>query len=404
MSKKVGILTLYYKNRNYGGLLQAYALQKFLTEEGIDSEQISFSFAIDDRSNYLGGFWKNPPIKKVKQLYHYLHHKAIVAAKKLLSLPYQKRLKKRIEAFENFQNRIPHSEYIYRTETIKESTDWYNIYICGSDVIWNAGIAPEVSCLGFAKNQKRIAYAPSIGKGDPPHWWLESYGPYLKRLDAVSVREDSVRKGIKKRFPELTITTVLDPVFLLSDDIWDKMLNVAEVTRKVSGSKQLSEANGGYLFCYLLGSSVVQREEVTKLAKKWNKRIVSFPFAEDHMFRKCDKKFGDEKQYEAGPEDFLNILRNADVVVTDSFHAIAFSLIFHRPFWAVDRKEKEETTGLNGRILNLLLEVGMKDRYCDDVHIADIPLEKELDYKQFDIDFSIKREESRRYLLENLLE
>lgn len=404
MSRKVGILTLYYKNRNYGGLLQAYALQKFLKEEGIESEQISFSFVMDDRKKYFRGFWKNSPVKKAKQLYHYLCYKVIKVAKILLSLPYSKQLQGRINAFDFFQNQIPHSECIYRTETIKKSIGQYYTYICGSDVIWNAGISPEVSCLGFVKEQKKIAYAPSIGKADPPNWWLESYGPYLKKLDAISVREDSVRKGIKKMFPELTVSTVLDPIFLLSDNLWSRLLDDVEAANEKTSSKLLEKVDNGYLFCYLLGSSVVQREGITKLAKKWNKNIVTFPFAEDHMFRKCDKIFGDEKKYEAGPEEFLNLLRHADVVVTDSFHAVAFSLIFHRSFWAVDRKEKEKTTGLNGRILNLLSEVGMEDRYSEDTNIANLSLEKTPDYKQFDMDFNIKREASRRYLLENLIE
>lgn len=396
-NEKIGILTLYYKNRNYGGLLQAYALQKFLAQEGLECEQISFDFT-RNYNRFLKGFLNNPPTEKAKQIYRYIRYKKNSLIKIALSLPYRKKVQKRIEAFDSFQNQIPHSDRVYLVENIMESLESYHKYICGSDVIWNAGIPPEVSCLGFVKDRLKIAYAPSIGIADPPSWWLEAYGPYLKRLDAISVREDSVREGIEKAFPKLSIESVLDPVFLLTDNFWIEFAVNIEETK----SNSLDTIADGYVFCYLLGSSMKQREEITKLAKKWNKKIVTFPFAEDHMFRKCDKDFGDCKQYGAGPKEFLRLLCDADVVITDSFHATAFSMIFHRPFWVVDRKLQENSTGMNGRAINLLLDVHLQERYCEDVNITKLPLEALPDYQEFDMKFSLKRKASRRYLLENL--
>lgn len=118
------------------------------------------------------------------------------------------------------------------------------------------------------------------------------------------------------------VSVVLDPVFLLSAADWHEIVQEPHIKTP-------------YIFCYLLGSNKEQHERAIKIAKENSCKLVTIPYL--NGYNQLDDNFGDIQISAASPQEFLGLIENAAGVVTDSFHATAFSVIFNRPFWALSR-------------------------------------------------------------------
>ena len=392
MSLKVGILTLYYDNKNYGGLLQAYALQHYLEQSGVDSEQICYRNDFSEAAFYKQNIKDSTGIAKVKKTVRFVQFLLRSGLNSVMNLRIKGKIAVRDKAFYRFQNAVPHSERVYDKSSIKESLKKYSAFVCGSDVIWNAGIPAYISCLGFVPDgMKKVAYAPSLGTSVPPEWWLKEYKPFLEKLDAVSVREQSINDYISGKIPKLGVKTMPDPTFLLTSADWNN--TIAKIHPKVSGK---------YMLCYLLGDSIAQRQGIKALAEKNGLKIVTFPFIADGKYRKCDSDFGDHKLFDVSPSEFLSLIKNSEIVVTDSFHAVVFSLIFHKNFRAVNRMNKN-SSGMSGRITNLLKAVGLSDFFVENnAEIAKNNITVKIDFENADKAVEAMRAEGQKYLKDSL--
>lgn len=168
MNKKIAILTLYYHNYNYGGLLQAYALQKAITDLGYQAEQISYKL----ESGYDG--W-NPIKASIKKPMAYLYHGAKYG--KWFD-QYTVRQKK----FEAFAENIPHTEVV-TAQTISELSNQFDCFVCGSDQIWNPiGWQPTLFFDFLPDDKKRISYAASIARDELTEEEYAFMEPYLDKF------------------------------------------------------------------------------------------------------------------------------------------------------------------------------------------------------------------------------
>ena len=189
----IGIITLYYKNYNIGGLLQAYALQKILSNLNIESEQVrvwhykrEYITFQNKVSRKIGHIIKNP-IKEAKVT---INNSNLKKRRKLI----QDELLIRENLMEQFMDRIPHSNEVYDIYNISESLQLYNGYIVGSDQIWNDDYITQdymkINMLSFVPNTiLKMSYAASIGKHNNFKDWFINDLDYLKKFDAISVRE-----------------------------------------------------------------------------------------------------------------------------------------------------------------------------------------------------------------------
>lgn len=328
--KKIGIITFYYKNYNYGGLLQAYALPTVLREKfHFDAEQISYNPV------------KGPQIKKEKGFYQI----AICIVKKVLS----KKLLQRENAFEKFIQEIPHSKKMYAYDSVKECGTLYDIFVCGGDQIWNDHKNKyelkntEIYTLQFApKNKKKFSYAPSMAILETTECFQTVFSKGIEDFDAISIREEQSKEIIQKMITK-SIETVVDPVLLLSREDWEKILKEPKIKEK-------------YLLCYLLSDNIEQRKAVEKIAKRENLKIVTMPHILMNVVRKCDLFFGDIHDYISGPAEFLGLIKNAEMIITDSFHACVFSMIFEKKFGVFERNGRNEIGNMNSRIYGFLKE------------------------------------------------
>lgn len=384
--KKVGILTMYNNSNNYGGVLQAYALQKAIEKLGYKCEQISFRKTTQKKlTNNLKNRVETNGILEVCSWAIKRSNKVIVSkiAKKLYSKKYEEEILERKEKFKRYRDSIPHSCEYY-SENIEESLKNYDIYVCGSDQIWKPGVVCKEYLLEFVPDNKyKFSYAASISKNilslDEREYLIKG----INRLDCVSLRESQTVEVIQQ-FTDKKIESVLDPTLLISKEEWEKQCGVVKVNEK-------------YIFCYLLGFDKKQRDIIKKLALKTKMKIVTIPFA-DGKYNFMDNDFGDIKLCSAGPGEFLTLIKNAELVITDSFHATVFSNIFETDFYVLGRTEEP---AMNTRIISLLDMFNLQERL---LYVADELLNwKPIDFtKRKRYDKELKK--SEEYLVNALAE
>ena len=213
---KVGIVTLYHANYNFGGLLQAYALpvalEKYL---GISAEQIDYVFMPPEEEK---------KIKDVVSIKKIIYKFGIMFFNKLEKNNFNKRKR----AFEQFMKDIPHSKRRYEYDSISDSQKKYKNYICGGDQIWSDNQQTKwfrnedlrVFTLQFVPEQvKKISYAPSMAVLQLTNEFKKEFSIGINRFNAISVREKK-SLSVLRRITDKTITVVVDPVLLLKENDW----------------------------------------------------------------------------------------------------------------------------------------------------------------------------------------
>ena len=383
-SDTVGIITFYHENYNFGGLLQAYALptaiQKYF---GLSAEQIDYALSIErdnaaSHSHAKVGRMGNPVYRLGIWFFSRLEHT---------------NLSKRKAAFDQFIGDIPHSNQTYDVRTISECRDQYGICVCGGDQIWSDCSIDSPSynmeeykaySLQFAgPRTKKIAYAPSMAVLAMTEEYKTIMKKGLAEFHAISVRERS-SIPLLRQITEKEIRVVVDPVLLLPETEWNDLVR--------------ENNNQKYILCYLLADSIAQRVAVKKLARKLHLPIVTFPHILLNVVRKSDLFFGDIRDYASGPREFLGLIKNAEFVITDSFHACVFSMIFRTPFAVFERDKANRKGNMNSRIYDFLEEYHLEHQLVTEETLAGMNEIPKVDFSYAHQHWKRRREESLEYL------
>lgn len=313
---------------NVGASLQAYALQTYLKSLGHGVE------IIDYKPPYLSNHYSfstvNPMFNKpvIKQLYLLAKFPGRFKA-------YHSKRKANFDLFKNDYLCLTKNQY-HSNEELKISPPSADVYFAGSDQIWNPlfnnGKDPAFY-LDFApKDSIKASYAASFSVESLPNDIKDKTREYLKNFDYISVRESSGIKILNSLGFDYCFD-VCDPVFLLDRIEWDKL------TFNIS--------NEDYLLIYDFDNSEVVKSIAKKVVEQKNLKIYSI----------FNLNYADECFYNEGPLGFLSLIKNAKFVISNSFHATAFSIIYNVPFCVVNRKED-----INTRMKDLLSLLGMKNR------------------------------------------
>ena len=252
-------------------------------------------------------------------------------------------LNKHKEAMRNFRNKIPHSVNVYNKETISNVEERYDIFITGSDQVWNFEWYHPAFFLDFVTQKPKISYAASMAVDSLNENQKILIKEHLKDFNAISVRENNALELLKDLTPILPIR-VVDPVLLLDKEEWDN----------VSSERQIKDE---YIFCYFLGNNKNERKIAKKFAKKKNLPIVTAIFSNNVL----DFYFGAKRLYGVGPEDFISLIKHSQYVFTDSFHAVVFSYIYKRQYFVFNR---EQTGVMNSRIISITNLFNASKRFC----------------------------------------
>lgn len=346
--QNIGIISLYWDNNNYGGLLQAYALTKFLNSRNYNTKQISFrreflhpksifTRYLDNIKNY--GFFKSVFLKIFFTLRQRKHKNQV---------NYNKNIKQRNKSFHNFRLSVPHTKKEYYKDTITAIPN-IDTYICGSDQIWSfdKNLFNEAFWLNFVNNKKKIAYAASPSINYKNNKQLEFFYNNTKDFSAISFREkqSTITKTSNNTYIkhlQENLITVLDPVFLLSKHDWTKICK-PKIDPKATA-------------CVFLYSKSNKYRKIIKEYCSNNKlKIINFPYLENYR-NKNDENFADINIYE-GPETLLSCIKDSEIIFTDSFHILAFSIIFNKPIVVFKRNTKFPFFHTNNKRIENLLNI-----------------------------------------------
>ena len=356
----IGIVT-FSRACNYGAFLQAYALQEILCEDDTIKAYIIDYKVGNIEKRYSPLFWMSTKRNLIKKIIKTL-------------LEYNSILR-RNNAFKKSRN----SYYNYLTRPIAKQNllvceKEYDAYIVGSDQVWNREIIhgdDDFFFLNFT-NKLKFSYAASVGNIPRTDEELQKIIQNISRFNGISVRERSFGCLLKKYIPNVVCS--LDPVFLLSRERWisfaDRINQKPYVLFFSMG--QNANVNAAYLFAQ-------------KIAK--DKGLVLLYLSDNDLWYKYirAKHFGI-----ATPNEFLGLINEASYVVTNSFHATAFSIIFHKDFYV------ETEIARNGRILDLLSDYGLEDRALQRGKTKENI--RMIDWEKVDYITNKNRDDSKEYL------
>ena len=388
---KTAIVTLFHGSSNYGGILQAFALQKVVASinENLSCELLNYkanqqsfkeriSFAIQSRGLLTAA---------TEIISRQITQKATANL-------YANNISSRNMIFRSFRDTMPQSPIIYTDANIADALDRYGLFICGSDVVWGSqtGKLAPVYWLAFVPPSiPKIAYAPSMGSINDTQVNREKIKQFLSDFDAISVREESGCQYLADLMHNTgkTVTRVLDPTFLLSLGQWDDFCENRDV-----GSK--------YILSYLIGYNRDQRRSIIAFSKKTGLPIVSLPF-NSGKYSYADARFGDYRLFDVSPPEFVGLIKNAEYVFTDSFHGTIFANIYHKDHYVYKRYKQHTHDSMNQRVYNLLDMLGTRDRLVDDTANADQLLSLlPINYTAMELSLSKPRGESLMFLKHSL--
>lgn len=373
----IGICIKYY-HANYGGMLQAFATIKLLEKYGIDYEILRYKkkknvvFLIKSLPRIFNNVLLNDKYESLQKKISFIKHKEISLNAEI-----------RNKAFENFkkQNFTKLSEEYYGYKNLKKGASKYSAVVTGSDQLWSpAGLPTNFYNLMFVPdNIRKISLASSFGVKYIPWYQKNRTANFLKRIEYISMRENSGKKIVK----ELTgrdVPVVLDPVLMFNKEEWERIIP----TQK--------EINDEYIFAYFLGNNSEYRKVVQEFANKNKLKIVTLRHLD--QFVEDDEKFGDFAPYDVEPDRFLNILRGAKYVCTDSFHGAVFSIIHKKEFVVFNRYNDSSKHSKNSRI----------DSLCENLEIQNCRynggniFEKKVDYSKVNDNYNKMKLETEKYL------
>ncbi len=327
--KKVGIITHYYRSKNYGGVLQAYALCEALRDQGYICEQICY-----DSSSAA------PAANSAK----------VAAAHWLGKWLFGRKWGKRKQAFASFCDRIPHSHTVYTKDTIVQCADEYDVFVTGSDQVWNLKAYHAAYFLDFVSSGKRkLSYAASLCTDHLEEQEKDVFRNSLRDYEAISVREKNAVELLEPLVSK-PVRWVADPVFLLTPSQWNQVCSPRMVLQE-------------YVFCYFLGTDREMRNLARQYAAQKHLKLVTIPHVQQNISKAMtvDFGFGDIRLHETSPEQFVSLIRHAHTVFTDSFHAVAFSVIYNKEFFVFERANEAK---MASRIHSVVESAGAEERFC----------------------------------------
>lgn len=379
-NKKIGVLTSTPSfDNNYGAILQAYALQKQLKLLGYAPYVVRYN-------GYNEMVASNKVLtKKINNIISLFFKKRLSVRHKIRLIRTKKLRDHNKAIFREFANLyISFSDEEYSYTKLKQDPPEALAFICGSDQVWNprvhGGINDPGYFLDFVPNGiKRIAYAPSIGVNVIPDNAKKDLKQLINKMDAVSVREESGAKIIRE-VCDLDVSIVLDPTLLLPPQHWGEIEMPLNLPEK-------------YIACYRFGKLSTTERQIVEISKKMNLPIVNIPSTSDTLFK---------TNYDIGPREFIHVIKNATLVCTDSFHATAFSIINHTPFYSFLREHPENGVTMNSRITNLLQMTQFENRLIMPQDPIPKKINLDLNFERSDILLQELREKSLQYLINAL--
>lgn len=317
---------------HFGSVLQAYALQRFLFDNGLDNEIIDYV--------YPNRLHRKPLHKRLRSILAKKYHS-------IVNFLTGRQYGSKSETIRFIKDEMVKSKKTYNSaRKLAADCPRYDIYLTGSDQVWNTDYLngdTTFFCSFVNNDAPRISYAASFGRftfeGEEAQRWLSNIAPYK----ALSVREKNA-KDIIKKYTGADAELVLDPTLLLTKKNW----------MEFAGDEPLIE--GKYILVYILAYAWHPFPYALDVVRHFEKQTGMKVVVIEPMFRRSDYPqwiYPDN----LSPHQFVNLINNAELVVTNSFHGTSFSINLEVPFVAIINKN----TVNDDRIKSLCETVGLED-------------------------------------------
>lgn len=365
---KIGLVT-WYKFQNFGTVLQAYALQKAIQRLGYSCDIIPYDSEIQELRSKLTirdfGYKLRRKIKKVLRIYEYKY-----------TLQFDAEYKARGQHFEAFIK-----SHLCQGPSISpdDYEQQYDAFICGSDQIWSSAVFDPFYFLDFVRNKnKTIAYAPSIGRNCVYAHQKADYTRLINDIRYLSIRE---KKGaeIIKELTDRDAEIVVDPTLLLDSSQWQALVDKKEEIEP-------------YILCYFLGEIQSVYTYIKRTQRKLNCKIIII------ANKISDWRYKDNCITVVSPQQFLTLIYHASLVLTDSFHGIAFSINFKKQFLSFLRFKEGDEKSQNSRVYNILDMFNLRFRLIQNSAELLKQLNSEINYTEVSKILEARRTESLNFL------
>lgn len=339
---KIGIVT-WFSGSNYGTNLQAIALQQYLRNIGHEVLIVNFEVNTKDAVKLtvfqkltdwkmLGIRIRRQPEKYMQKLAYLKYHNEILGRdKKLIA---------------TVREKCCLTQKISDEKELISIFNSFELLITGSDQIWNPEGYHRFYFADYDEvTTRRISYAPSLGVNTIPEDRKSEIRRGLSKFSAVSVREQNgveLLRPLSKKEPVVTI----DPTLLLCADDWNEIFPVKK-----------ERGGGKYVLSIFLTDRYSHWNAARNFVKKKKLQHVIIPYCGFSYLQKANIIA------DAGLQEFLDLIRGAEYVLTDSFHVTSFSLIFKKQFYAFTRFKEDAYTSQNSRVRNILSIAGVNDRF-----------------------------------------
>jgi hypothetical protein len=367
--RRIGIVT-WFAHQNYGQVLQAFALQTTIKQLGYEPELINYqprTVTSKTTSIFETIFSRLPQITASKVLR--------VLTRELYQL-YHNRISARKRLFKTFVKR--YLKVGQEVANINQLSLHYDGFICGSDQIWAPPVFNEYYYLSFETDPKRkISYAPSFGLNTIPESLSKLVAAYTTNIKNLSVREETGANLLEEligRRPYI----VVDPTLLLDAEQWSQVESRVAVRYP-------------FILCYFLGDNPEHRMIVDKIKRETGLHVVILPFnTGDHFIK------GFAAKSSVGPREFLSLVSNAELICTDSYHGVLFSINYNKPFLAFKRFSDEDPVSQNSRINHILGKYELWDRLVANNDV--LRYNQKIDYSKVNKLLRLEREHSIAFL------
>lgn len=364
---KIGILTFHGAD-NYGSVMQAYALSSYLKNRGHQAEIVDYYFEHDYRQY------------RVFRAYRYATHPQSFVADLIDIGPHMRR-RKNFEAFRRDVLPLSKGKKL-SLEQLKAAAKEYDCLICGSDQIWNLDCTGGVNDAYFLKfadaGVRKIAYAPSMGMDEAGEDVLRAIAREIEGFDAVALREQSSADMLAP-YLSRKVGSVVDPTLLLNPSDYRELLDAAPVDKAQK-----------YVLLYILGSTRGYGHVLDYAAELARSKGLKLKYIIDT--NNGMRRLSGDNMSGCNPCTFLSLIQNAQFVVSNSFHATVFSILFRRKFVSFARGKSSR------RMQDLLEKLGIPERMFD----TGSSIDAEIDYDSVHEKIRTLRASSEEYLLNAL--
>lgn len=391
-NKKIGIAAVTYKD-NFGSALQTYATQYTLEKLGYEARIFEINGVhrgiMVKKLFYYAGRLFDPVEAK------YLFANLTSRSRKQVSVStdqFAQEMKERHQMYVDFNKKwnkmLP---TVNGWQGLRKQASEMDAVVVGSDQLWRpSNIVGCYYTLEFVPDEvKKVSFSTSFGVPNLPSRLHKHAKKYLSRIDYISVREDSGAEIVKKESGR-EAKVVCDPTMMLTAEEW----------MHIQDAKPFAE--GKYILMYLMGDNPYQREFVKKLREVTGCRVIGLLHGATYI--SYDEEVVDEKPFNVGPSEFVNLIRYAQYVCTDSFHCCVFSILNSTKFFVFRRWPDGSKFSANDRLYTLLNFTGLERRMLDGTENVEVCIADRIDFEDVLVKVAQRRKESFDFLQNALMQ